>query len=426
MAMAEVQATSGVRMTTASFALIYTGGFLSYADTQMTPSKLGAYALALTGLLLLLASQGRFSRSRLIFAGVFCFGYAQSTIASMFAAGSVAGPARVVQELLYPGVLLVSVIVLYRLEEVQRAKIKFLILFLAATNFGVALLASLGVLDEVPLFGPVSLGRVIFGTSIPSASGLSFNVNYFSVSQGCFFMLYGLVTRLDRDRRRLDIAVLALLFVSSFWGSSRGVFLSLLGAMATVLLLRALWGPFADARRARIILILAAVILTVVLSAYSDQIYDNLRLAKGLNKRDLIWSEGVSLWLQKPVLGWGLEVEIAQRFAAGALPEGVSFHSGYLHTLVRGGLALFLFSFGFMALGVVWGLGSSGRRWFNYRWAVATVVFYLLNAAFRTYSLGGMGLLPAVAATALSMCLYSRVREDTVPSEGLDDGPGVT
>ncbi|HOX26715.1 MAG TPA: O-antigen ligase family protein [Candidatus Krumholzibacteria bacterium] len=397
---------------TGGLALVYGGGFVSYADSAMTPVKLAAYVAVLAGLAVLVAGSGRLSRSRLVFIGVFCFGHAQATLASMFAAGTVVGPVQVAQEMLYPVVLFVSALVLHRIRDVRHGPLRTLILALAAANFGAAALASLGLLGSVPVFGDIVVGRAIFGTSLPSAAGLTFNVNYYAVSQGCFLMLYGLLAHLGGRWTARDRVILAALFLSTFWGSSRGVLLALAGAAAAMLLVNAVWGPPRRARIARAVLCGLVAAVVIAFSVYYEQIYDVFRLAKGLNRRDLIWSQGVDLWLQRPVLGWGLDVEVAQRFAAGALPEGVSFHSGYLHTLVRGGVALFVFSFGFLILGVAWGLGFSGPRWCAYHWEVGVVVFYLINGAFRTYSLGGMGLLPALAVTALSTCLHARASGD--------------
>jgi O-antigen ligase len=240
---------------------------------------------------------------------------------------------------------------------------------------------------------------------------LTFNVNYYSASQASLFWLYGIVGHRCRGNSRWDRLVLAFLFTSSLWGSSRGALLALGGAGLAFLLIIVVCGQGRRAKRAGILLATVVVASLVGFLVFYDQIYDIFRLAKGLNMRDRIWSRGFELWQQRPLLGWGLDVNVAKRFEAGPLPEGKSLHSGYLYTLVRGGLALFVFSYGLLVSALIWGLGRRRELWLRYRWAAGAVIFYLINAAFRTFSLGGLGLLPVLAAVGLSLCLHARVRE---------------
>ena len=343
----------------------------------------------------------------MVFAGLFCFGFAQSTIISVSASGVLVGPVKLAQELLYPGVLFGSALAFHRVGGLESPGVRGLIVMLGGVNFAVALAASFGVVGALPPFGDIQVGRYVFGTSVQSSSGLNFNVNYFAVTQAALFWFYGVSTR--RTRQRVDIWILVFLAASSVWGSSRGVLLALFAGLLTLLLLEAFHGPRRGARRARWAIVSIVVVIGGGIYMAPDHLYDAFRLYKGLNSRDHIWDTGVRLWLERPLFGWGADVEVAKRFVAGALPEGQSLHSGYLHTLVRGGLSAAFFTYGFFVCALAWGLGRRGTVWYAERWPVAIVVFYLVNAAFRTYSVGGLGLLPALAALGLSCCLHARV-----------------
>jgi hypothetical protein len=394
------------RLSDSGLVIVIVGAFLSYTHLELTPLKLFAYVMSLAGLSLMALAQAWVHRGPATVAGAFAAGITLATLVSALLSRTGAGAMSLVQDLFYPIVLFVGSVVLYRIRVAPVRVAKAVVLGIGLANFGVALLGSFGILGSVPLFGPIETGRWVFGTTVPSASGLAFNVNYMAVAQASLFFFYGIMAAEDHDRH--DAGALWFLALSSLWGSSRGVLLALLIAVVVVTGIGARHDRTRRRARARSWLLVAALGVGVGVVMLGDYLYDAFRLYKGLNLRDQLWGHGLALWRERPVFGWGMDMKEGERFIGGALGAGSSLHSGYLHTLVRGGVALFVSSYGFIVFAVFWGLGTDRRRWLRHRWAVAAIVFYLVNTAFRTYSLGGTGLLPMLAVTGISICLHAR------------------
>ncbi|QIB65973.1 O-antigen ligase family protein [Kineobactrum salinum] len=342
--------------------------------------------------------------------------YMTGTLVSIMLSGSYRGLLSLGQTIMYPlcfGFLIASG---YKYLWCSRRSILVLLVFLAFGNATVALLGAIGAISSVPFFGEVGQGRYIFGTTMHSSNGLAFNVNYYATIQGAMFFLYAIMAGAGGRRiAGINAFVLVMIFASSLIGSSRGGLVSFCAAFLSVGLIAR---PSIFTIKGSALLlgsIAAGVAILANLGAIGAYLYEALRLWKGLAMRGDLWSAAWELWMMRPVFGWGdLGGEGLATITYGEY-EGSSMHSGYLNTLVRGGMVQFFASFGFVVFALLWGLGRSRVRWYINRWAVGGIVFYLVNAIFRTYSIGGLGLLPVIVLIASSICLYSS-RTDKVYS----------
>jgi O-antigen ligase len=408
------------RISAIFFALLLFGAFLSYAESGTGIVKLIAYSLTAVALGALLLVWRPVGRQRVLLAFLFSTAFALFSALTILRAEFSYSQGNtsllvLLQELSYPAVTLFLVLLGFRLIYSDRTLLIRIILILAMANFLVAVLGILGFVTYVPLFGDVHTGRYIFFTGIASSNGLMFNVNYYATTQATLFFFYGVIQSLTKDSlSRKDYFVLFLLFCSTFLGSSRGVSVAIMGALIVIYFIALLFERNPGMKRVFLFLLLVtAGVLIVVLDfrslyyEYYDTLYTGLRLGRGLNLRDTIWSSGIELWLQRPFLGWGA----ANASLLTGIESGLgdrSLHSGYVYSLVRGGLIGLFVSFGFVFFCVLWGLGLNKRSWFEYRWAVAAVSFYLISTATRTYSIGGLGLLPLLLGIAMSLCFYAR------------------
>jgi len=272
--------------------VVLAGAFLSYTHLELNPVKLFSYIMSMVGLSVVVLADQRFHRGPTIVAAAFTSGMALSTLVSGLLSHTGAEPLSLAQELFYPIVLCVGSIVLWRIQSGSIFGLDRLVLGVGLANFGVALLGTFGVLDSVPLFGPIETGRWVFGTTLPSASGLAFNVNYFAVTQATLFFFYGIMTG-DRSGPRRS-AVLWLLALSSLWGSSRGVLLSLVVAVMVMLVIVAFHDKTRRGAMARVWLLATVAGLGVGLLFVGDYLYDAFRLYKGLVHEWGSWRRGLA------------------------------------------------------------------------------------------------------------------------------------
>src|SRR5690606_4532768 len=94
----------------------------------------------------------------------------------------------------------------------------------------VAVVASTFRIGHFPIIGDVALGRAVFFTGHPSASGLVWNVNYYAATQGAaFWLLFSYLQRglLPRWAKWLVICV----GLSTLLGSSRSCTAAMLGSI---------------------------------------------------------------------------------------------------------------------------------------------------------------------------------------------------
>jgi O-antigen ligase len=396
--------------STLAFMVLLMGSALSYVSPPGA-QQIG-YVVAFSGLCGLVLALPVMCRTRAQNVLVICLLMLSVSLASMLLATDYStSTLLIVQTGLYPIVLAILLLHGWQVLGSNRQALATFAACLGLVNGLVALLSSLGVITSLPLIGTIETGRLIFGTSIPSSTGLAFNVNYYATLQGTLFLLYSwLVSDGGGRSKRYHVAIGAYLLGSSLIGSSRGVLAGLIAVGIVWLALRLVRWRY----RAKLQVVLVAlpfIALGVLLVAPAwPAAADALRVDRGLNYRDALWSAGLELWMERPLLGYGYAAATSDLLGH-MVDRAGSLHSGYLETLNRGGALLFGLVYGSVITIVLSALRLSRDRWCRNGWPVAIVVFWLVNSAFRTFTLGGLGLLPVAAGLALSSILYSNYRD---------------
>jgi len=400
------------RRSTFVFALLLGGAAISYMG-QSSVQILG-HILALSGLVALVLLWPIVSRIRAQIIFTWCMGMLLVTLSSMLLAYQYATSMRlVIQSVMYPLVLAGLLLYSWRILDANLAKLAGLLACIGMLNGAVALLASTGVVTSWPLVGDISTGRYIFGTQIPSSAGLALNVNYYSTLQGTIFLMYAwFLSNLSNARRWYQVLIGVVLLASVAIGSSRGVVAAMMAAGLGWFAIYFLHLRLQSKLKYFLLIIALLCIGTYLFTVYWDWIETAFRFDRGLNFRDVIWSAGLQLWIERPLLGYGYAGATSDMLGELIGREG-SLHSGYLSTLTRGGALLFVLVYGGVTGILILGLGLSRERWWRHRWPVAIVIFYLANSAIRSFNLGGLGLLPLVTAIALSVILYAKYLEVT-------------
>ena len=414
-------AAASARRSNLPFALLLGGAVLSYMSQSV--GQLVGYILALSGLAGLALSWPIVSRARVQIVFVLCMGMLLISLFSMLAANQYATGMRfVIQSAMYPLVLAALLLYGWRVLESDRKKLARLVAGVGTLNAVVALLASLGLVSSLPLVGEISTGRYIFGTQIPSSTGMAINVNYYSTLQGSIFLLYGwLLSDLGARRKWYHLGIGAFLLGTILIGSSRGVAAAMMAAGTAWLAIHFLHLRFQTKLQYLPLAGSFMLVAAYLVVAHWGWVSEAFRFDRGLNFRDVIWSAGIQLWLERPLMGYGYAGATSEMLGD-MIGRAGSLHSGYLSTLNRGGVLLFMFVYGGVIAIVLLGLGMSRERWWRNRWPVAIVVFWLANSAIRTFNLGGLGLLPVAAVLALSVILYARYRERLQLSSSVDTG----
>ena len=397
------------RLSTFLFSMLILGGFLSYMKSNTGVIKVTGYILSAGSLVALAVILGPGSRDRVLYTL-----FSTSLMGLITALGIVVSPQQgtigeILQNLSYPIVLFFLLVVGFRFAMTGSTDLVLFMCVLAVMNGTVACASSLGVLKSIPVLGEITTGRYIFGTNISSSPGLTFNVNYYATTQACFFFSYAwLQEARKKSLSRFDICVLAALFATSLIGSSRGTLVAMMAGLLALNVIIIVAGSSRERRRSIVVVSFAILIAVIAISSYPDVVYSVFRLERGLNYRDVIWRAGLSLWAERPILGWGSGIGSLLTKAGPDDLLGQSLQSGYMHTLLRGGLLLFCVTYSTLIFAVIWGLGKNKRLWYQYRWPVAIIVFYGVSSLVRTYSVGGLGLLPIMLGLATSACLYAR------------------
>lgn len=409
-------ATTGIMresgFATIAFFLIIVGGTLSYAESTMGVLKLSGYAMAIAGAIVLFLTHKRLPIRELgiilLFTGSM---WALQLVQIIFlesASGSILSNLQVI---LQPLIFFLLIGGGRAIHRVRKTPIKNAILIMAGINALVGLLGSFGILSSVPFFGKVTQGRFIFGTSLPSSNGLAMNVNYFATVQASLAFLYAWLSHQESGHNgltRQNRFWFFLLLASSVIGSSRGVLLASgvgLGTVVFIDLIAGVKGERKLARKAILLTIATAICAGLV---FPDKVSDLLRLERGLNARDVIWAEALESWWSSPIIGLGGEARSVLIEDSSGEVQSRSLHSGYLTVLQSGGIVLFVLSYLIIPLAFIIGLGPSRRLWRRGKWAVAILTFYLVNSIFRNFAIGGVGLLPVIAAVAISAILFMR------------------
>ncbi len=392
------------------FAFLILGSFLSYAQSGYNPISMIGYFISIASLLATyfsLQKDHKFFRQKVtIFFVIFMLATIFSI--SLNALDAFLTP-RIVQELIYP--FSASIILLYGYRffyNKPKIALNFIII-LSITNFLAGFLGIFANISYIPIFGDIKTGRYIFGTSIPSSNGLMLNVNYFATAQLVFSFLYILIINYSYQKPKLKHWIVFFgIATTSLIGSSRGITLSLLSGLWVVLLISSLSKSKDGGNLAKLYIFLTVVIAFTIGFLFYEDFYSIFRLHRGLNARDEIWTIAIHAWLEKPFFGWSFNTGEAMGIFSYGEFEDKSTHSGYIHTLLRGGIISFIVVYGMVLYSIFCGLGLSRKAWIDHKWAVGAVVTYLVASGFRSYSFGGLGLLPLLASIALSLCLHGQ------------------
>lgn len=401
------QTAHSARLTTWAFVLLFGGAAVSYMSQSV--GQLVGYMLALCGIVTLAISHPIVSRLRAHLVFLLCMGMLLISLLSMLVASQYATGVRAgIQSAMYPVILAGLLLYGWRMFQADLKLLACILLGIGTLNGIVALLASLGAITSLPLVGGILTGRDIFGTHLPSSTGLAFNVNYYSTLQGSIFMLYAWIWSIrSAERRWYHLIFGGFLLGTVVIGSSRGVVVAILAASVAWLVMRFM--SLCWRARFKYMLAVGPIIFIGIILLFSgwESFSDALRISRGLNGRDVIWSAGIQIWLERPFLGYGY-VGSTKEMLGVLIDRAGSLHSGYLSTLHRGGLVLFVLVYGSVLGITALGLGLSCKRWWRHRWPVIIIVFWLANSAIRSFNLGGLGLLPVAAGIALSVILYAR------------------
>ena len=330
------------------------------------------------------------------------------TLAAMVFSPYEGGAEDALQALVYPITGLGLLLFGWRLLTANTALISRLCAWIAAVNAAVAIMGSIGWISHLPLIGSIETGRLIFGTNLPSSTGLFGNVNYYSTGQAVLWFLFVWLGACRRNSESIPFLLMAIvLFFSVFIGSSRGVLAALLVSLSFGLAMY--WVTLQSRDRLWVALLSC---LTVSLFSFAillswDAVYHILRLERGLNFRDALWRAGIQIWLERPLLGWGYAGAATERLGEMTGREA-SLHNGYLESLVRSGIFGFLLSYGLAIVLFIFSLIKNRKNLRPLIWPAMLVIFWLVNTAVRTFSFGGLGLLPVASVTALSVMVFYR------------------
>ncbi len=242
----------------------------------------------------------------------------------------------------------------------------------------------------IPGVGELVRGRAIFFSGIESSAGVLANVNYYAATQVMLFWLAMATRRQTRLTGTVSGMICAIILISSLLGSSRGA------TLAAIVSLYVYWTIRHSRSGARMIFGIAVFSLlaygAVSLVTSSDDVQSAIRVHKGLNGRDVRWESAMDAIAEHPWLGMGLEVEVeASSSAVG------SAQNTLIMSLLRVGV---LGSVPWILL-VLFCLVRSVRCKVP-AWAPCAVVVWLIDGTVRVYSLGGIGLIPMIAALGLA------------------------
>lgn len=301
--------------------------------------------------------------------------------------------ADMIQSLAYPLILIFLVLGGWRvIFDTQGIHAK-LVIILFTTNASVAFLSVAGLISELPLFGEITRGRFIFGTSIPSSAGLIWNVNYFAITQLVgFWLSYFIFSKNSLNKRW--VVPLAFIALSIPLGSSRSITLSFLLSILIFLYI------FSSKGLKKIILAVFAFSVFFSSSFYayiinSDEIATSLRLDRGLNGRDELWEYGFNLFLDSPLFGMGSIERMKQLLTETAGLHNTTVQNSILFTMIRIGSLGTFFMISFLIYSFYKFITAVNKTKFD---AALFCCFFalILDSMVRSYSLGGVGLSPFI------------------------------
>lgn len=305
------------------------------------------------------------------------------------------------QSLLYPFVYLFVLLggrnVLYDLTS-QGAK---LVILFFCINGLVAFASVMGLLSSLPIFGDITRGRYIFGTSIQSSAGLIWNVNYYAITQLVGFWV-SIIVFLNYRLSKFWLMLIFLIACSTIMGSSRGV----TSALILSLLIYGYFHVGFSVKRLMEILGGIFVFSLGALFAYvssNEQLSTSLRLDRGTNGRDELWQYAFELFSDAPLLGLFSIEKIKTLLVVDGGLQNTTVQNTFLFTLVRLGILGVLFLTLFVLAAVSNFIKNKQKSSVDI--AIFCCFFCLvLDSMVRSYSLGGVGFAPFMM-TICGCCL---------------------
>lgn len=307
------------------------------------------------------------------------------------------------QVLLYPVVFVlisVSFSPVHNREALRRVFFNLVFLVGFVNAFFSFLSISAGSIT-LPLLGELERGRAIFFLDVRSASGLLNNENYYSAVQALAFWS-GFAVRSGSTVKRLMLVVVGL---SVFTGASRSV-----SAIFILSVLSYLYFFQVRRRHLKLLLITVASLAAILMAPQvpkilqQDDVSQSLRIYKGFNSRDLIWEASLDVISENILLGVG-DIEVSSREIVEAGSTNSTSQNSMLSMLLRVGVLGSLYMIGFFLVGLLQTVKIAASGMTQQQYCLISIFgIFVLDGLFRSYSVGGVGLIPLIGVVAW-LCL---------------------
>lgn len=280
----------------------------------------------------------------------------------------------------------------------------FILVFLLL-NISVAITNSIIGPISLPVLGTLELGRTMFFLPLRTSGGLLFGINYFAISSVVLPLIavyfYQLSSHKISGLRKLSLLIC---FLSIILASSRSV-----TAIAFLIFVLYRMNKYFDARRIifiTFIMICTVSILGGSLYAYlltDDDLSHSLRLYKGLNNRDDIWLAAETIIMNNPILGAGSISTFESKLIQYGSPT-TAVQNMYILAFLKNGL----FGLIFLVLLLTYTLYKAYKNNTQYLSLYFIVILSIIDGFFRSYSIGGFGVVSLSLTFAISALLHER------------------
>ena len=332
------------------------------------------------------------------------FGYVLATVISLLLNFDTLG-SDAFQSLLYPLIFLLITIGGYRLlEDLGGIGSKVVISFFFLNGI-ISFLSIIGILSQLPLFGEITRGRYIFGTTIQSSAGLIWNVNYYSVTQLIGFWL-SVFCYFKFNLPKFWRLVIAFIAFSAILGSSRSITLSLTVSSGIFLYFNSTYYMRRLLEIIGLIMILSLGSLYAYLASDAE-LSATLRIDRGLNGRDELWDFAFTQFEQAPWFGTFSIEEIGKALIEDGGLTNTTVQNTLLFTLLRLGIFGTIFLIAFVLTAISKFLAKKNKEKID----VAIFCCFLsliFDSIVRSYSLGGVGLSSLILAVSGTFLMVNR------------------
>jgi O-antigen ligase len=354
-------------------------GFI-FATSMMSyfnfPGAVRTVFLALNVVVLVILAGSSFKLKN--FAMVFAAGYFFLIVTASLIVNSMTTSNGSFQSLLYPLVFALQLIcaptLLAKFSNSRLVLSIFLVLFCALW---------LGVLSD---FGN-NTGRMSFIPGVMASSSFALNANYFSTLMAACLIFFANRAHLSAWRSPFFWFIVILAGIGVLVGGSRGV---VLGLLLTLFLY-----VFRRFKIAEIFLLILTIVVSIaIVESFSEDFSSLFRVYKGFNGRDEIWGSAYSVAVEH--FWFGVGADTAQAFGSVGSGEaaGRSTHNGIIELSLKFGViqSILLVAILFAS---AWKSPLETR---SQRLAFFCTMFFFAMTMTRTYHLGGVGIIPLLAA----------------------------